>query len=214
MWYLIPIAGLVAVGIAALASHEETEARASWEHKHRQAEDEVRRHRQEVAQHLAVKQDIHNFYVLNEAYYCSYKAADNAYALLRDAKTCLAGIKKMLGATEQQRRELNSQLRQLSGGKSRMELVTELDNLAQLKTALTNDFNQVLAQKRSLYQEVTLLNQQTEALKRTMASQCGQKGLDWHCQLQQRIANRRGSASTQCQQDKAQATSTKQFTWP
>ncbi len=191
MWILLPIAGLIVAGIAALASNEETEARHNWEDKHRQVGDEVRHHRQGIESHLAQSRQAYDFYTLNEAYYASFRAADSAYVLLRDCKTSLGALKKMLAATDQKRYELKAELQQQWPGASKAEKIAELRNLTQFKMAVEKDFGDMLEQKRALYEEVARLNQQTEALKKTIGERCGSKGQLWHCNLQQRVAARR-----------------------
>jgi hypothetical protein len=191
MWILLPIAGLVVAGIAALVSGEETQARSNWESKHRQVGDELRHHRQNIEGHLSQSRQVYDFYVLNEAYYASFKAADIAYALLRDCKTSLGALKKMLVATDQKRHQLKAELQQKWPAVTKAEKIAELRNLTQFKMAVIKDFDELLAQKQGLYKEVCRLNQQTQQLKRTIAEQCGSKGKQWHSNLQQRVAERR-----------------------
>ncbi len=191
MWILLPIAGLVVAGIAALVSNEETEARNNWEDKHSQVEDEVRRHRQDIENHLSQNRQTYDFHTLNEAYYASFRAADTAYSLLRQCKTSLWAMKKMLAATDQKRYELKAELQQKLPDACKAEKIAELRNLTQFKLAVMKDFGHMLEQKWVLYDEVNRLNQQTEALKKTIGERCGAKGQIWHCNLQQRVAARR-----------------------
>jgi len=194
MWKLLPIAGLaglIVAGIAALVSSEETEARSNWENKHRQVEDEMRRHRRDIENHLFQNRRAYDFYALNEVYYASFRAADSAYALLRDCKTSLAALKKMLAATDQKRYELKAELQQKLLGSSKADKIAELRNLTQFKLAVMKDFGEMLEQKRALYEEITRLNQQTEALKTAIGERCGSKGKLWHYNLQQRVAAQR-----------------------
>lgn len=191
MWFLIPIAGLVVAGIVALASEEEASARRSWENKYQGAKDEVESLRRDIERHLSETRSTYDFYVLNEYYYSSFRFADNAYKLLNDSRTSLGGLKKMIDATNDKRREISKRLESKMSREDKAEYIGELRNLTEFRDALQQDFNKVLAQKCDFAEEVARLNQQTEKLKTAMRERCGLKGREWYANLQQRISSRR-----------------------
>jgi uncharacterized membrane-anchored protein YhcB (DUF1043 family) len=187
MWFLIPIAGLVVAGIVALASEDEKKARQSWESKHEEGKKEVQKHREEIERHLADKQKTLDFYILNDAYYTSFRTADAAYKLLQDSKESLTGLHRMLLATNAKRAELKITLNGKPAKAEKASLINELRSLTQFRDALTEDKNKVLAQKREFADEVSKLNQQTEKLKLAMRDRCGTKGVVWYAGLQSRV---------------------------
>lgn len=191
MWFLIPIVGLVVAGIVALASEEEESARSNWENKYQGAKDEVEELRSSIERHLSETRSTYDFYVLNEYYYSSFRFADSAYSLLKDSRTSLNGIKKMLDAANEKRREISKSLEEKISREEKSGLIAELRNLTEFRNALQQDFDKVLKQKRELSEEVTRLNLQTEKLKTAMHEKCGLKGREWYANLQQRISSRR-----------------------
>lgn len=190
MWFLIPVAGLVIAGIVALSSEKEKEARTNWSNNYENTKEEVERLRRDIERELQSKKQLHDFYVLNELYYSSFRFADNSYKLLNDSKTSLNSIKKMLNATNAKRYEIK---KELDGDLSRdlkKDKIGELRNLTEFRNGLEKDFEAVNIQKQELSQKLKGLNSQTHDLKSLMATRCGNKGKEWYENLQDRIASR------------------------
>lgn len=190
MWYLLPVAGLVIAGIVALSSEEEKEARTNWSNKYENTKEEVERLRRDIERELESKKQLHDFYVLNELYYSSFRFADSAYKLLSDSKTSLNSIKKMLNATNSKRYELKKELDGSLSRDVKKEKIGELRNLTEFRNGLEVDLNAVNFQKEELAKELKRLNGQTRDLKLAMASRCGKKGREWYENLQDRISSR------------------------
>lgn len=195
MWFLLPLIGAAVLAIVALSSEEEKKARLNWENKYVEAQKTVESHRRNIEKHLQGANNSYEFSVLNDVYYSSYQVADFTYKLLTDAKVCLGGIDRMIFATDEKRKELKLKFQIRLSQHEYAEVVSELRGLRDLRFGLVNDFHKVLAEKKSLAEKVSELNQKTESLKLAIRDRCGDSGKNWYENLQRRIASRKASRS-------------------
>jgi len=186
----VAAAGLAVAGILALATEAEAQAQSRWEHAHRRATDELRRHRRDIKRQMEEQQDRQTFYQLNGQYYASVQAANAAYGLLKDCRLMTACLKKQINAVDSKRLALKHSLSQHPTAADKSAMIEELRQLRAFRQGLCDQHQQVQLQKQAMYEELTRLNQQTEALKNAIATRCGNKGRDWHARLQQRTAER------------------------
>ncbi len=194
MWWLLPIAGagLAVAAILNAVSDSEREARQNWEDLRDEVERTVEEHRLNIEEHLAEIEESYEFHVLVDLHYSSFRVADQAYSLLRDAKTSLNAIKRMLDKSRKRKKELKSELDRLGKGNGeRKEVLAEIRVINDFRQDLFNDLDEVRDQKQDLADEVQLFNERTRELKYAIRDRCGWRGEEWYERLEERIRRKR-----------------------
>src|SRR3990172_12363839 len=112
MWWLVPIAvGGAAAAIYAYFSDKEKEARSRWENDNKRVQLSIQDHRANIQRHLAEAETSFNFKFLCDLHHSSFRVADEAYRLKRDAEQSLAVMRKMINAAKQKRRNFREKQR-------------------------------------------------------------------------------------------------------
>lgn len=195
MIWVLPVLAAVGVGawIYNSVTEEEQQAQRDWHKKSKSVEKTVSKRRKEIERHIRQAQSSYNFHYLVEIHYSSVQIANAAYKLLDDARISLRSISTMLNNVKQQKLSLERDLAFAKGQKNRAAIIRIIEELKQInayRRALFEEKDKQKAEKDNLYQEVKRLNQQTGELKQHIRLRCGNKGLTWFLNLEQRKKQR------------------------
>lgn len=172
----------------------ELEARKKWQQKRIQVKRTVQEHRENIRKHVDEARESYDFYVLHDMYVSSFKVADSAYKLLKDARTSIRGVKKMLNASYRQKREIKkNKLRPAikeHNTEIKKEAKKELSLMHEMIRNLSHEKEKLCQQQEDLAQEVTQLNIQTKNLKEYIRDRCGKGGKIWFERSEQRKIER------------------------
>ena len=196
-WWVVGALALFGVGTAAVlssVSKDERDARERWATKHSEAERSVEEHILNIESHLRDAQSSYDFHFLTNLHFSSLRVADNAYGLLRDARTSLATMYQILDKITEQKNVQKSTL-PTANFKEKKEIFSEISDLNKFKSSVLGDLAKVKPQKAHLFSEVKRLNEQTHSLKIAIRDRCGERGRDWFARLEARSLSRRGGAS-------------------
>jgi hypothetical protein len=188
MFWLIPVGIGVAV-VSAIIVTLENEAgtqQTRWQENHRQTQQKMVGHRQNLTAHLQTAQQSYQFHTLVNAHYASMQTANEAYLLLRDAEKSIAAVNTALGASKQQIANLSAQRNTAKPLPQDQRLCTEIDGLRQLRNALFVQKKTLIQQKDSFLTEVKQLNNQTRELKESIRQQTGSRGEEWYRKMEMR----------------------------
>ena len=203
-WWETLIGVGVAVGGAAVlgkiiydvVDEVECEARGSWEQKRLEVSTSVEKHTEDIKRHIQNAQSSYDFYSLIDLHYSSFSVADQAYALLQDARSSLIGLGKMLRKAKEEKQRLQREFEEAKAENSRSRSADILERLKlvnSMRKNLFDDRNKVRSQKEGFFAEVRRLNSQTFNLKETIRDRCGAKGSEWYRKLEMRRMQRRES---------------------
>lgn len=188
-WWILGAVALLGGGAAILAtvSSEEKEARRRWDEKRADVEKSVEDHRRNIEEHLQEAQQSYDFYLLTNLHFSSMRVADSAYALLKDAKSSLATIYRILDQISEKKLHIKSSLT-TANKEYKSKLLAELKSHNSFKSTVLEDLAKVKPQREHLEHEVKRLNQQTRLLKEAIRDRCGSKGFSWFQRLEERKA--------------------------
>jgi hypothetical protein len=190
MWWLaIPIGFLGLKLIYEAASEDERQARQRWENKRQEVAYSVAQHQRSISRHLRQAQGGYDFHHYVDLHFASMQAADAAYQLLNDARSCLRD-----GRHAEQKDTLEMKLQAAKQARNRAlfdSMLEELKIVTALRKSIFDDRDKVRAQREALLQEVQTLNEQTRQLKVCIRDRCGPKGADWFYRLEARKSHKR-----------------------
>lgn len=191
MWWLVPIAVVGAAGaIYAYFDGEARDARARWQRDRERVERTVAEHRRNIESRLHEAQSSYDFHALTDLHFSSFKVADHAHRLLRDARASLDVMSRMLVDAKTKRQELYTILQGEKDIARRRVLLEEIQLLNDLREKVFPDKDVIKAQRDHMLAEVTRLNEVTRGLKEAIRDRCGTRGRDWYEKLEQRRAAR------------------------
>lgn len=183
------IAGLALVG-AGIWIYNELESESSAQRERwRSKRDEVQRslewHKQQIETHLADAQRSFDFKVLVDMHYSCVKVADQAYALLQDARTSLDKIGEAIVKTKEEREKLFERKKQASG-EERLAIQEEINSIQSLRKKLFDDKDEIKSQRDEFLSRVKELNSKTHSLKISIRDRTGTRGREWYQRLEAR----------------------------
>jgi hypothetical protein len=195
MWWLaIPVGFIGLKLIYEAASENERLARQRWENKRQEVASSVAQHQRSISRHLRQTQSCYDFHHYVDLHFASMQAADAAYQLLNDARSCLRAMDDMLAEAKEQKDALEMKLQAAKQARNRAlfdSLLEELKIVTALRKSIFDDRDKVRAQREALLQEVQTLNEQTRQLKVCIRDRCGPKGADWFYRLEARKSHKR-----------------------
>ncbi|GEM_PF-1786829 len=162
------------------------EERQRWQNDHEQFKREIKAHRDKIETIITSTSHSHDFQELINLHYLSFHTADQAKALLDDARISLNAIGQALIKAREQRDNLKKAI-QRKALQEKQEIQNEIDSLITLRKALFEDKDNLKEQKDTFLSEVRKLNSQTSQLKHTIRDCTGARGRAWYNRLQQRI---------------------------
>jgi hypothetical protein len=190
MWWLLPVIGAgaaIIAGLNLLASSE----RKRFEQNRERVYNEVTFHCNVIEHQLRESQEYLNFKSLIDTHYASVQIANQAHALLGDARVCVAAIGKSLYKARKRRDQLKEKLKRCKSKKRKKELAAEIADLVKLRKALFLDRDDLIEQRDKLLAEVRRLNRKTARLKAAVRDRCGWRGELWFQRLEERTRQKR-----------------------
>lgn len=193
MWWMVPV-GVVgaAAAIYAYFSSEEREAAERWQRDRARVERTLEEHRRNIEANIAAAELSANYRFLLDLHHSSFRIADEAYRLKRDADATLDTMRRMLDDAKSRRADFQRELRVARAPEERARLRDEVQMLHELIDTVQPRFRQVIDEKRHFAAELARLNEQTRALKEAIRDRCGSRGREWYERLEARNAARRG----------------------
>ncbi len=187
MWWVLPV---VAVGAAAYLinelDNEVSSSKKRWEEKKEEVEKSLDWHKQNIESHLREAKNTCDFHELTSVHYSSFKVADEAYKLLKDAKITLDGINKALKNAKLQRDKLKLNRSKLSSKEEKKKLTEEINSLIELRKQLFLQKDEITSQREHFNDQVTKFNHRTRELKLLIRDKTGSRGKEWYEKLEER----------------------------
>lgn len=193
MWWLIPIAIGAAGAIYAAISGEEKDAARRWERDRARVERSIEEHRANIERHLEEAKESYNFQFLKDVHHSSFRIADEAHKLQRDAESAVATTTRILDAAREKRAEFERVLQTHIPIERRREVLKEVELLVQLRAEVLPTFHTLRAQRNTFVAETRRLNAQTRAIKEAIRDRCGVRGREWYDNLEARNMARRAA---------------------
>ncbi|HCG7935012.1 TPA: hypothetical protein NJ875_001342 [Vibrio parahaemolyticus] len=189
------LAGAVLVGAGLWIYNELQEQsaveRERWRSKREEVEKSIEWHEEQIENHLDEARNSYDFKVLIDMHYSCVKVADQAYSLLKDARTSLNKIGEALVKTKEQRDILFTRKRSSSDQAEKSEIQEEINSIQELRTKLFDDKDEIKQQRDVFQARVKELNSKTHVLKMSIKERTGSKGVEWYERLEARKAKRR-----------------------
>jgi len=189
------IAGLALVGAGLLIFNElQKQAgaeRERWREKRAEVERSIEWHEAQIRNHLSEARESYDFKVLVDMHYSCMRVANQAYALLKDARTSLDKIYEAIKKTKEQLNRLFEKKKASRSKTEKDEIQQEIDSIIKLKSQLHDDLHEIRNQKDEFLSKVRDLNSKTHDLKISIRDRTGVKGRDWYDRLMARIATQR-----------------------
>ncbi len=189
------IAGVALIGAGVWIYNELQEQSSRERERWRSKRDEVQRsiewHEEQIENHLDDARDSYDFKVLIDMHHSCVKVADQAYLLLKDARTSLDKIGEAIVKTKEQRGLLFSAKKEAKSKTERTELQEEIDSIQELRSKLFDDKDEIKKQRDEFQSKVKDLNHKTHMLKISIKERTGSRGIDWYERLEARKAQRR-----------------------
>jgi hypothetical protein len=193
MWWMIP----VGIGLAILydsASKKERVARERWQNKKFTVKNSIEEHQRNIERQIARKQSDYNYQYLKDLHFSSVTTANAAYNLLKDARSSIKGINRMLKEAREQRENLQVVLGCAKKSKNKkviFETIEQLKILNKMGQSIFDDRETIFDEQDSLAKKVENFNNYTRELKECIRDQCGWRGQKWYARLEERTFARR-----------------------
>lgn len=193
---MLPVlAGVVLVGAGLWIYNELQEKSAAererWRSKREEVERSIEWHEEQIENHLDEARNSYDFKVLIDMHYSCVKVADQAYSLLKDARTSLNKIGEALVKTKEQREILFTRKKSSSDQIEKSEVQEEINSLQELRAKLFDDKDEIKTQRDVFQARVKELNSKTHTLKISIKERTGTRGVEWFERLEARKASRR-----------------------
>lgn len=193
---MIPVIVGAAVGIAVLGiikslQNEAGQSRARWESSYQSLVRTIDEHEEYIKQRIDRINESCSFRELTDLHYSSFKVADEAYRLKRDAEH---SINSQFTAINQIKSEIDRLFVSKRDSKNKDDKATlqrEIEETLDLKKQLYSDLSSLKEQYNDYIGKVKHFNHVTSSLKDAIRERCGQRGRDWYDQLQARIYEKR-----------------------
>jgi len=186
----IILSGLALVGVGLVIYNELEEqssaSRRRWHSKHLEVQRSIKWHEEQIEHHLDEVKQSYDFKTLIDMHYSCVKVANQAYILLKDARTSLDKIGEALGKTRTQRELLFTKKKALKNKEERQEIQEEISSIQNLRKKLFSDKDEIKKQRDSFLNRVKELNNKTHTLKISIKERTGSKGQDWYERLEAR----------------------------
>lgn len=188
------IAGVVLIGAGIWIYNELQEQSAAerqrWRSKRAEVERSIEWHEEQIEKHLDEARQSYDFKVLVDMHYSCVKVADQAYLLLKDARTSLEKIGEAIVKTKEQREILFQRKKDTKDLSEKKEIQDEINSIQQLRTTLFDDKGEIKKQRDEFQARVKELNSKTHTLKISIKERTGTKGIEWYERLEARKARR------------------------
>lgn len=188
------IAGVALIGagiwIYSELQDQSSRERKRWKAKHEEVEKSIKWHEEQIKNHLDDARCSYDFTVLVDMHYSCVKVADQAYSLLRDARTSLEKIGEAIVKTKEQRTHLFSCKRNTSDASEKREIQDEINSIQVLRAKLFDDKDEIKKQRDTFHARVKNLNSKTRMLKMSIKERTGRKGVEWYERLEARREQR------------------------
>ncbi|MAY13739.1 MAG: hypothetical protein CMI06_00205 [Oceanospirillaceae bacterium] len=189
------IGGILLVGAGVWIYNELQDQSSAERERWRSKRDEVQRsiewHEEQIENHLDDARNSYDFKVLIDMHYSCVKVADQAYSLLKDARTSLDKIGEAIVKTKEQRDLLFSRIKEAKSKAERTEIQEEITSIQELRSKLFEDKDEIKNQRDEFQYRVKELNSKTHMLKISIKERTGSRGIDWYERLEARKAQRR-----------------------
>jgi predicted ribosome quality control (RQC) complex YloA/Tae2 family protein len=188
------IAGVALIGAGIWIYNELQEQSAAerqrWSSKREEVERSIEWHEEQIEKHLDEARQSYDFTVLVDMHYSCVKVADQAYLLLKDARTSLEKIGEAIVKTKEQREILFQRKKEAKDLSEKEEIQDEINSIQQLRTTLFDDKDEIKKQRDEFQARVKELNSKTHTLKISIKERTGTKGIEWYERLEARKARR------------------------
>jgi DNA polymerase III alpha subunit (gram-positive type) len=188
------IGGLLLIGAGAWIYNELQEQSSTERERWRSKKDEVQRsiewHEEQINNHLDEARHSYDFKILIDMHFSCVKVADQAYALLKDARTSLDKIGEAIVKTKEQRELLFTQKKEAKSKTERTEIQNEITSIQELRKKLFEDKDEIKIQRDEFQTRVKELNSKTHTLKVNIKDRTGSRGVEWYQRLEERKARR------------------------
>lgn len=193
---MLPVIGALALVGAGVWIYNELQEQSSEERERwRTKRDEVQRsiewHEEQIESHLDEARQSYDFKVLIDMHFSCVKVADQAYTLLKDARTSLNKIGEAIVKTKEQRELLFNKKKEAKSKTERTEIENELSSIQELRKKLFDDKDEIKLQRDEFQSRVKDLNSKTHTLKMSIKDRTGNRGAEWYERLEERKAKRR-----------------------
>lgn len=188
------IAGAVLIGAGLLIYNELQEQagaeRERWRSKRAEVQRSIEWHEEQIRDHLSYARASYDFKVLVDMHFSCMKVADQAYALLKDARTSLDKLGEAIQKTKEQRDFLFEKKKSAKTTSEKTEIQQEISSIQELRSKLFADKDEIKKQRDEFQAKVKDLNSKTHDLKISIKDRTGSKGQDWYARLEARKAVR------------------------
>lgn len=188
------IGGLLLIGAGAWIYNELQEQSSNERERWRSKRDEVQRsiewHEEQIENHLDEARHSYDFKVLIDMHFSCVKVADQAYSLLKDARTSLDKIGEAIVKTKEQRELLFTQKKDAKSKTERTDIQNEITSIQELRKKLFDDKDEIKKQRDEFQFRVKELNSKTHTLKINIKDRTGSRGVEWYQRLEERKARR------------------------
>ncbi len=188
------IAGLALVGAGIWIYNELQEQagaeRERWRSKREEVQRSIEWHEAQIRDHLSRARESYDFKVLVDMHFSCMKVADQAYSLLKDARTSLEKIGEAIAKTKEQRDLLFDKKKASNNKAEKGEIQQEIASIQELRSKLFVDKDEIKKQRDEFLSKVKDLNSKTHDLKISIRDRTGLKGQEWYARLEMRKALR------------------------
>lgn len=188
------IAGLALVGAGIWIYNELQEQagaeRERWRSKREEVQRSIEWHEAQIRDHLSRARESYDFKVLVDMHFSCMKVADQAYSLLKDARTSLEKIGEAIAKTKEQRDLLFDKKKASNNKAEKDEIQQEIASIQELRSKLFVDKDEIKKQRDEFLSKVKDLNSKTHDLKISIRDRTGLKGQEWYARLEMRKALR------------------------
>ncbi len=188
------IGGLLLIGAGAWIYNELQEQsnveRERWRTKRDEVQRSIEWHEEQIENHLDEARHSYDFTTLIDMHFSCVKVADQAYALLKDARVSLNKIGEAIVKTKEQRELLFTRKKEAKSKTERTEIQDEITSIQELRTKLFDDKDEIKKQRDEFQSRVKELNSKTHSLKINIKDRTGSRGVEWHERLEERKARR------------------------
>lgn len=188
------IAGLALVGAGIWIYNELQEQagaeRERWRSKREEVQRSIEWHEAQIRDHLSRARESYGFKVLVDMHFSCMKVADQAYSLLKDARTSLEKIGEAIAKTKEQRDLLFDKKKASNNKAEKDEIQQEIASIQELRSKLFVDKDEIKKQRDEFLSKVKDLNSKTHDLKISIRDRTGLKGQEWYARLEMRKALR------------------------
>ena len=188
------IAGAVLIGAGLLIYNELQEQagteRERWRSKRAEVQRSIEWHEEQIRDHLSHARASYDFKVLVDMHFSCMKVADQAYALLKDARKSLDKLGEAIQKTKEQRDFLFEKKKSAKNTSEKTEIQQEISSIQELRSKLFADKDEIKKQRDEFLEKVKDLNSKTHDLKISIKERTGSKGQDWYARLEARKAIR------------------------